>query len=44
MNATDRFMAVLLARFDSAPLRHDYRRLGNTWARVIVCWIVPPYR
>ena len=34
MNATDRFMAVLLHRFDSAPLRDDYRRHGNTWARV----------
>lgn len=34
MNATDRFMAVLLLRFDSAPLRDDYRRHGNTWARV----------
>jgi hypothetical protein len=34
MNATDRFMAVLLRRFDSAPLRDDYRRHGNTWARV----------
>lgn len=27
-------MAVLLRRFDSAPLRDDYRRHGNTWARV----------
>ena len=34
MNATDRFMAVLLHRFDSAPLRDDYSRHGNTWARV----------
>lgn len=32
MNSTDRFMAVLLGRF--APLRDDYRRHGNTWARV----------
>lgn len=34
MNSTDRFMAVLLHRFDSASLRDDYRRHGNTWARV----------
>ena len=34
MNATDRFIAVLLSRFDSAPLRDDYRRHGNGWARV----------
>ena len=34
MNATERFIAVLLDRFDSAPLRDDYRRHGNTWARV----------
>src|SRR5215216_621428 len=34
MNATDRFMAVLLGRFDSAPLRDDYNQHGNTWARV----------
>ena len=34
MNATDRFMAVLLRRFDGAPLRDDYTRHGNTWARV----------
>jgi hypothetical protein len=27
-------MAVLLHRFDTAPLRDDYRRHGNTWARV----------
>jgi hypothetical protein len=34
MNATDRFIAVLLHRFDSTPLRDDYRRHGNSWARV----------
>jgi len=34
MNATDHFMAVLLRRFDGAPLRDDYRRHGNRWARV----------
>ena len=34
MNATDRFITVLLRRFDCAPLRDDYRRHGNTWARV----------
>ena len=34
MNATERFIAVLLHRFDSAPLRDDYKRHGNTWARV----------
>lgn len=34
MNATDRFIAVLLHRFDSAPLRDDYRLHGNSWARV----------
>ncbi len=34
MNATDRFVTVLLARFDSPPLREDYRRHGNRWARV----------
>jgi hypothetical protein len=34
MNSTDRFMAVLLRRFGGAPLRDDYRRHGNTWARV----------
>lgn len=34
MNSTDRFIAVLLRRFGSAPLRDDYRRHGNSWARV----------
>jgi hypothetical protein len=34
MNATDRFVAVLLGRFDSVPLRDDHRRHGNRWARV----------
>lgn len=34
MNATDRFVSALLSRFDSAPLRDDYRRHGNRWARV----------
>lgn len=34
MNATDRFVTLLLSRFDSAPLRDDYRRHGNRWARV----------
>lgn len=34
MNSTDRFIAVLIRRFDSAPLRDDYNRHGNGWARV----------
>ena len=34
MNSTDRFIAVLLRRFDRAPLRDDYSRHGNRWARV----------
>lgn len=34
MNSTGRFIAVLLRRFDGAPLRDDYRRNGKSWARV----------